>query len=236
MKKAVLVAMLALSLGWVAAQPVVEMTGAYTTATLRIRVRFAGLRISVHADAGAGTGNSQSLCSGYTETAWVIIPTGTLSYGVSNVCACDRVHQILWCENTGGLTADLHGYRAYTKDVAGVADDDFSASYTPGTACASGNDRYKFFVKFTGSTGAISEFDATGAVLMSQYSTATNRYQFVDELRAEDPDHLGDGTWTNGAADQRDIHLFIKLPPGVDAHDTQPDVHNIKLVLSASVD
>lgn len=237
MKKLLVVAMLALLSTYAIAQSVL-ITSTHTQAEIQFRVKFVGLKLTFHADGGAGAATDHSLCSGATITTWSVVSTYTLRYSASDVCPCDAIAQVLWVENTGGLTADIYGYRSYWRITQGSADDDWTASATATTVCPSYNDYYKFFAKFNPSTGSAthSAGSAVGTTLMTPYNSYANRYHFVDELWAEDPANLGDGTWTNGAVDQRDIDLFLKLPPGVDAHDLQTDIHVIRLVLNAEVD
>jgi len=219
----------------------VGITGANTQAEIQFKVVMAGLQLTFHSV--GTTGLSQFMYGGATSVAWASAGQ-TLKRSYDHVMPCAVIHEVLWVENTGGLTADLRGYRAYYRSTVGAAADPNWVVAVPGasmTGCVGlASDHYKFNVSFRNTAAAnitsAHAYPTASGQDMETFSLPTARYQFLDELVAEDPAHIGDGQWVSPQLDERTIDIAIVLPPGVGATDLAPDLHAIRLIMGANVD
>lgn len=246
MRKLLLIILVLTLVASVWAQSVIVQTVG-SIAEARFKVHMAGLSITI---TGAGIGQSTGTLLG-TWAGWTVLSTYTLEYEGSLAMPCDRVHGVLWVENTGGMSADIFTYTGYEQQSNGSCADNAWSIVSHGATAGSwlecvplNPNQYKFGFA-TNSTGlgtstghafAGSTFDGL------TYSGVANGTvtQWFNDIVAEDPALRGDGTWAS-QTDQRDLDIIITVPPSATGCATesgssaQMDTHYIKLMLRAQL-
>ncbi len=118
------------------------------------------------------------------------------------VYPCDKIHHIFWIENTGGITLDINTF--FSEDLSGP---DWVHSDFADTTCR-GVDTLVGSYAFKPADPTLSTIPSVWTVLPEDLG-ASDEYE---NLYAEDPTALGDGTWDAGEADIIDFHILYVVP------------------------